>query len=57
MKTELNFIKGDREVSATDNQLRSEFNSVILAGTEAVGGQYVGTGTIQASLTVKSLGN
>jgi hypothetical protein len=57
MRTELNFIKGDREVSATDNQLRSEFNSVILAGTEAVGGQYVGTGTIQASLTVKSLGN
>lgn len=57
MATELNFIKGDREVSATDTQLRSEFNSVILAGTEAVGGQYVGTGTIQASLTVKSLGN
>jgi len=53
MKTELNFIKGDREVSATDNQLRTEFNSVILAGTPAVGGQYVGTGTIQASLTVK----
>ncbi|WP_349764273.1 hypothetical protein [Fusobacterium sp. SYSU M8D902] len=53
MKTELNFIKGDRNVSATDNQLRTEFNSVILAGTEAVGGQYVGTGTIQATLTVK----
>jgi hypothetical protein len=53
MDTELNYIKGDREVSATDNQLRSEFNSVILAGTQAVGGQYVGTGTITASLTVK----
>lgn len=53
MKTELNYVKGDREVSATDNQLRSEFNSVILAGTKAVGGQYVGTGTITASLTVK----
>lgn len=57
MATELNFIKGERTVTATDNQLRSEFNSVILAGTEAVGGQYVGTGTIQASLTVKTTGN
>lgn len=53
MKTELNFIKGEREVSATDNQLRTEFDSVILAGTPAVGGQYVGSGVIQASLTVK----
>ncbi len=53
MDTELNFIKGTREIKATDTQMRTLIQSVIPAGTKAVGGQYIGTGTFAASLTVK----
>ena len=53
MYTEFNFIKGTREIKATDNQMRTLIQSVIPAGTQAVGGMYIGTGTFAASLTVK----
>ena len=52
MNTELNFIKGTRKIKATDTEMRTLIQSVIPAGTEAVGGQYIGTGTFTASLTV-----
>lgn len=53
MDTEFNFIKQNREVSSTDNQLRTLVQSVIPAGTKADGGMYIGTGTFTATLTVK----
>ena len=52
MDTEFNFIKGTRQIKATDNQMRTLIQSVIPAGTQAVGGMYIGTGTFTASLTV-----
>ena len=52
MDTEFNFIKGTRPIKETDNQMRTLIQSVIPAGTQAVGGMYVGTGTFAASLTV-----
>lgn len=53
MDTEFNFVKGTRVIKATDNQMRTLIQSVIPAGTNAVGGMYIGTGTFTASLTVK----
>ncbi|WP_294064802.1 hypothetical protein [uncultured Fusobacterium sp.] len=52
MDTELNFIKGTRNIKATDTEMRTLIQSVIPAGTEGVGGMYIGTGTFAASLTV-----
>ena len=52
MDTEFNFIKGTRPIKETDNQMRTLIQSVIPAGTQAVGGMYIGTGTFAASLTV-----
>ena len=53
MDTEFNFIKGTRVIKATDTEMRTLIQSVIPAGTQAVGGMYIGTGTFAASLTVK----
>ncbi|MGL5569310.1 MAG: hypothetical protein ACRDCE_16535 [Cetobacterium sp.] len=55
MDTEFNFIKHEREIKATDNQMRTLVQSVIPAGTQAEAGTYIGTNTFKASLTVKSL--
>lgn len=55
MDTEFNFIKHEREIKATDNQMRTLVQSVIPAGTQAEPGMYIGTNTFKASLTVKSL--
>lgn len=54
MDTEFNFIKGEREIKATDNQMRTLVQSVIPAGTKADSGMYIGTGTFKATLKVKS---
>ena len=53
MATEFNFIGQDRDVTATDNNMRTLIQSVIKAGTKADGGMYIGTGTFTAKLTVK----
>ncbi|MGL5022725.1 MAG: hypothetical protein ACRC5S_05425 [Cetobacterium sp.] len=55
MDTEFNFIKHEREIKATDNQMRTLVQSVIPAGTQAEPGMYIGTNTFKASLKVKSL--
>ncbi|MEG0237846.1 hypothetical protein [Cetobacterium sp.] len=55
MDTEFNFIKHEREIKATDNQMRTLVQSVIPAGTKAEPGMYIGTNTFKASLKVKSL--
>lgn len=54
MPTEFNFITNDRNVSATDNKMRTLVQSVIKAGTQADSGMYIGTGTFTAKLTVKN---
>ena len=54
MATEFNFITQDRDVSATDNKMRTLVQSVIKAGTQADSGMYIGTGTFTAKLTVKA---
>lgn len=53
MKTEFNFITNPRNVSATDNQIRTLVQSVIPAGTQADSGMYIATGIFTAKLTVK----
>ncbi|MBC2857008.1 hypothetical protein H3N56_11245 [Cetobacterium sp. 2A] len=53
MPTEFNFIKQERDIRATDNQMRTLVQSTIKAGTTADAGTYIGTGTFTASLIVK----
>lgn len=53
MPTEFNFIKQERTIKATDNNMRTLVQSVIKAGTKADPGMYVGNGTFTATLTVK----
>lgn len=57
LATEFNFISRERDIKATDNQMRTLIQSVIPAGTHADSGMYIGTGTFTAQLKVKSLGN
>lgn len=53
MPTEFNFVKHERDIKATDNEMRTLVQSVIKAGTLADPGMYIGTGTFTATLTVK----
>lgn len=53
LHTEFNFIKNERLIKATDNEMRTLIQSVILAGTKAEPGLYVGNGIFKGSLTVK----
>lgn len=55
MNTEFNFIKGERNIKATDNNMRTLVQSVIPAGTKADPGMYIGTGTFKATLKVKTI--
>jgi len=55
LATEFNFISAERNIKATDKEMRTQVQSVIKAGTHADQGTYIGNGTFTAELKVKSI--
>lgn len=55
LATEFNFISGERNIKATDKEMRTQVQSVIPAGVVADQGTYIGTGTFTAELKVKTI--
>lgn len=55
LDTEFNFITGERNIKATDREMRTQIQSVIPAGIVADQGTYIGNGTFTAELKVKSI--
>lgn len=55
LATEFNFITGERDIKATDKEMRTQVQSIIKAGTHADQGTYIANGTFTAELKVKSI--